>query len=61
MASPLASGIATNVVGGTIRSDWPLSNNRATGVLVGIDVLFAGSSPMGLGMAARSVGGRAAA
>jgi len=55
----LASGVAAIVLGGMIWSEWPVSGSWAIGLLVGINILFAGSSLMGLGMAARSTGGPA--
>jgi uncharacterized membrane protein HdeD (DUF308 family) len=50
----LASGVAAIVLGTLIWSQWPLSGAWALGLLVGIKILFTGSSLMGLGMAARS-------
>jgi uncharacterized membrane protein HdeD (DUF308 family) len=57
----LASGVAAIVLGGLIWSQWPLSGAWAVGLLVGIKILFTGSSLMGLGMAARSAPETAAA
>jgi uncharacterized membrane protein HdeD (DUF308 family) len=50
----LASGAASILLGAMIWSQWPLSGAWAVGVLVGIRLLFAGSSLVALAMAARS-------
>jgi uncharacterized membrane protein HdeD (DUF308 family) len=57
----LASGLAAIVLGAMIWSEWPVSGSWAIGLLVGINILFAGSSLMGLGMAARSISGSTSA
>jgi uncharacterized membrane protein HdeD (DUF308 family) len=50
----LASGISAIVLGGMIWAQWPVSDTWAIGLLLGIKMMFAGSSLMGLGFAARS-------
>jgi len=55
----LASGLAALVLGAMIWWEWPVSGAWAIGLIVGINLLFTGSSVMGLGLAARSVGGTA--
>jgi uncharacterized membrane protein HdeD (DUF308 family) len=57
----LASGLAALVLGAMIWGQWPVSGSWAIGLLVGINILFTGSSLMGLGMAARQVRGPEAA
>ena len=57
----LASGISAFVLGVMIWSQWPVSGAWAVGLLVGIKIMFTGSSLMGLGFAARSGAGPAAA
>jgi uncharacterized membrane protein HdeD (DUF308 family) len=57
----LASGISALVLGVMIWSQWPVSGAWAVGLLVGIKIMFTGSSLMGLGFAARSTTGQASA
>lgn len=57
----LASGVAAVVLGAMIWNQWPVSGAWAVGLLVGINLLFTGSSLMGLGMAARNAGQTATA
>jgi uncharacterized membrane protein HdeD (DUF308 family) len=57
----LASGASSVVLGWLIWSQWPLSGAWAVGLLVGIKMLFTGSTMLGLGMAARSAPETAAA
>lgn len=56
----LASGVAALVLGAMIWNQWPVSGAWAVGLLVGINLLFTGSSLLGLGMAARNAGQSAA-
>jgi uncharacterized membrane protein HdeD (DUF308 family) len=57
----LASGVSALVLGVMIWSQWPVSGAWAVGLLVGIKIMFTGSSLMGLGFAARSTTGQASA
>jgi uncharacterized membrane protein HdeD (DUF308 family) len=49
----LASGILALLLGGLILAQWPMAATWVIGVLVGIDLIFAGWTSALLGMAAR--------
>jgi len=53
------SGVISIVLGIMIWSQWPLSGGWAIGILVGIKLLFAGWSLIGIGMAAKSLAAEA--
>ncbi|HEY9897134.1 MAG TPA: HdeD family acid-resistance protein [Candidatus Sericytochromatia bacterium] len=50
----LANGITTLVLGGLIWFEWPLNGPFAIGLLVGISIVFTGTSRILLALAARS-------
>ena len=51
----LFSGIVGLILGLMIWVQWPLSGTWAVGILVGIDILFSGSSLMTIGLAAKKL------
>ena len=50
----LANGITTLVLGGLIWFEWPFNGPFAIGLLVGISIIFTGTSRILLALAARS-------
>ena len=51
----LLDGIVTLILGAMIWATWPVSTEWAIGTLVGISMIFSGSTRLMLSMAARSV------
>ena len=47
------SGLLTLVVGGVILAQWPVSSLWTLGVFLGVDLIFAGTSWMGVGVGLR--------
>ena len=47
------SGLLTLVVGGVILAQWPVSSLWTLGVFLGVDLIFAGTSWMGMGVGLR--------
>jgi uncharacterized membrane protein HdeD (DUF308 family) len=50
----VVSGLITLVLGLIILAHWPLSGFYALGIFLGVDLVFAGASWIGLGMALRN-------
>jgi uncharacterized membrane protein HdeD (DUF308 family) len=50
----VVSGLITLVLGVIILAHWPLSSVYALGIFLGVDLVFAGASWIGLGMALRN-------
>jgi uncharacterized membrane protein HdeD (DUF308 family) len=51
----VASGIVTLLLGVIILAHWPNSGFYALGIILGVDLVFAGASWIGLGMGLRQV------
>ena len=51
----VVSGLITLVLGLIILAHWPLSSVYALGIFLGVDLVFAGASWIGLGMGLRNV------
>lgn len=50
------SGVITLVLGGIILAHWPVSSVYTLGIFLGIDLIFAGTSWIGLGFGLRRAG-----
>ena len=50
----VVSGLITLVLGVIILSHWPLSSVYTLGIFLGVDLVFAGATWIGLGMGLRN-------
>jgi len=50
------SGVITTLLGAMILAKWPVSSLFTLGIFLGMDLLFAGASWIGVGLALRKKG-----